>query len=251
LQHELLSVAIFWLNMVPIPRDRGSKSSDEVHDVLAKFATSPWFLKYPENEKAGIQKSTVTNHAAMVKELKVIQPNLSFTKQVLQRSLRNIASSDTAATWPLTDTEREDWAVKMEKRVKVLCRHVSQGLLKAKHSKSKTNWLLKLFDDGTEATTTANPDEHEATKPDDSEGGEDEGDDKGEETGAECEDEFSEDKGDDKADKDVGIKDCKKIDKSDKAGDETYKQIGRGGGRGRGRRGRGRASGSAPQVHTK
>jgi hypothetical protein len=225
--------------MVPIPRDRFSKGTDEVHDVLAKFATSPWWLKYPEHEKAGIQKSTVSAHAGMVKELKIIQPNLSFTKVVLQRAFRRIVIGETATAWPLTDEEREDWAVKMEKRVKVLCRHVSQGLLKGKNNKE--NWLVKLFGDNLEATpaTTAKPDEH-------GEGDEDEDDTENKENGSECEDDFSEEKGDDVANKDSGIKDGEKIDKSIKDG----KKIGRGRGRGR-RGGRGRASGSATQVHTK
>jgi hypothetical protein len=127
-------------------RDRFAKSSDVLCDVLSEFALGPWWLKYPEHCKSGIQKSTVTNHGPLLVKLRDLQPNLSFTKTACVRAFTTIVNHENAMSWPLTDDERADWITKMEKRLRVLCRHVAQCILKTKRSGSKTHWLLKLFD---------------------------------------------------------------------------------------------------------
>lgn len=250
-------------------RDRFAKSSDELQTVLEKYATGPWWLKYPETEKAGIQRSTVTNHAELLTDLRKLQANLAFTKTARDRALSAIVDSELAESWPLTGPERLDWKLKMEKRLKVLCRHVSQGLLKAKHSKSKSSWLLKLF-----AKTDAEP-EVKDEKPDDKNGTDTIEDEEGEEEEGEGDDEVEDEDGEmfpddskvDEAKEDDGGKvnkggkqmqhdteDLTKKKDGGFQGDKDFKANNptdkRGHGRGRGR-GRGLASGSAAPVHTK
>ena len=56
------------------PRSRFIGADGALHAILCKHATSPWWLKYPEDPKAAIAKETIIAHAELIRELQGLCP---------------------------------------------------------------------------------------------------------------------------------------------------------------------------------
>lgn len=124
-------------------RARFEGEHDALMGVLSKYATSPWWLKYPEDPECPIAKETIVSHALLLQDLAELAPNLSFTKTQIKAAFKAILESELATAWPLNGDEKKDWMSKMDKRLRCLLRHTAQAILKRRGSGS--HWLDMVF----------------------------------------------------------------------------------------------------------
>ncbi len=66
-------------------------------------------------------------------------PNLSFKKTDVQAALRQLVSTS-QEQWKLANEYVDEYVETMEKRIRVLCRHVQQGIVKS----PKAAWVTRL-----------------------------------------------------------------------------------------------------------
>jgi hypothetical protein len=122
------------------PKRSRFKCEGELHAILSEFIVSPWWLKYPEKPRDPIKKAIIIAHGGLLRKLREIAPNLCFVSADIKKALQQIA--DEQSTWPLLKEEVQDWIDKNDKRIRTMCRHTTQALLK---KRGKTHWLNMVF----------------------------------------------------------------------------------------------------------
>ena len=108
----------------------------ELVAVMMPFADADCaFCKYADESK-NVKDAKVVHgdrgvegHRDLLQALYGIQPNLSFSKGVMEGALEMMIKK-TAKKWRMTTTEQTDWLITMSRRIRNLCRVVSQAQLK-------------------------------------------------------------------------------------------------------------------------
>jgi hypothetical protein len=116
---------------------------EQLTEIIARFCTKPSFLVYPETEK-GVQRSLIEPHGKFFRELYGINRSLTFSQSDVKGVLVKVAAKNGNSCWPreLTTTEISDFSQRVAKRLRIMCRHLSQS-----HRK-KVAWALLLLGDG-------------------------------------------------------------------------------------------------------
>ena len=125
--------------------------------VMMPFADADLaFCKYADESK-NVQDAKVVNgdrgiegHHLLLAALYGMQPNLSFSKTVMEGAL-DIMIKKCAKKWRMTTPEQADWLITMNRRIRNLCSVVSQGQL----TQPQPAWLKHLPWAGTETPASA------------------------------------------------------------------------------------------------
>jgi hypothetical protein len=117
-------------------RPRFTGTVEELEAVMMSFAeTDVAFCKYSDESKNVKDaklvhgRRGVEGHTELLQALYNIQPNLCFSKAVMEQALQLMLKKG-AKKWKLSIPEQDDWLTTMTRRVRNLCRVVSQALLK-------------------------------------------------------------------------------------------------------------------------
>ena len=129
----------------------------DLEAVMMPFADADLaFCKYADESK-NVQDAKVVNgdrgiegHHLLLAALYGMQPNLSFSKTVMEGAL-DIMIKKCAKKWRMTTPEQADWLITMNRRIRNLCRVVSQGQLE----QPQPAWLKHLPWAGTETPASA------------------------------------------------------------------------------------------------
>ena len=134
------------------PRYQGSCA--DLTKVLMPFvAAKTNFIIYSEEEKpskAKLNKKNVASHYPLLEALRSIQPNLCFSKKLLERSV--LAAHDQAKLG-LKGKDRDDYGQTMTRRLRNMMRAVSQGIRKS----PSAAWVRELPWIGAAAPTSGPP----------------------------------------------------------------------------------------------
>ena len=118
-----------------------SKSVDVKGSVtaLVPHVTTATFLQYSNKiRRAPIQRVAIESHAAMLKALAAIVPNLGIGKLDMEEILSGVAETQLEFK---NKKEKKRWAVEMGKRMRGICRHVQQYRVKRE---SAPAWFRQL-----------------------------------------------------------------------------------------------------------
>ena len=117
-------------------RPRFTGTVEELEAVMMPFAeTDIAFCKYSDESKNVKDaklvhgRRGVEGHIDLLQALYNIQPNLCFSKVVMEQALQVMLKKG-AKRWKLSSREQDDWLITMTRRIRNLCRVVSQALLK-------------------------------------------------------------------------------------------------------------------------
>jgi len=117
-------------------RPRFTGTVEELEAVMMPFAeTDVAFCKYSDESKNVKDaklvhgRRGVEGHTDLLQALYNIQPNLCFSKAVMEQALQLMLKKG-AKKWKLSIPEQDDWLTTMTRRIRNLCRVVSQALLK-------------------------------------------------------------------------------------------------------------------------
>jgi hypothetical protein len=115
---------------------------DQLTEIIARFSTKPSFLVYSESEK-GVQRHLIEPHTNFFRELYGINRSLTFSQSSIKGVLAKVAATNGNSCWPreLTKEEVSDFSERVARRLRLMCRHLSQS-----HRK-KVAWALKLLGD--------------------------------------------------------------------------------------------------------
>ena len=104
-------------------RSRYSGEVETLGQVLLKHIKTPTSLgKYDEDPKVVVGKlksAAIVSQAALFRDLRKLQPNLSFTKSVVEATLKLHAKS-----FDLGD-HIDDWVNTISARLRKMCRHIA------------------------------------------------------------------------------------------------------------------------------
>jgi hypothetical protein len=110
-------------------------------------ANGPSFCKYDDESKncsdAKLKHGNkgVEGHLELLASLQKLHNNLSFPKVALVTTLGTLlASMEDDSAWKMAEEEKKDWCETLARRLRNMCRCVSQGELKSKNSK----WVKSL-----------------------------------------------------------------------------------------------------------
>ena len=138
------------------PRYQGSGST--LAERLAPFARQPTFIAYEEDPKiAKLQADKILAQKSIIQILYAEQRNLSYTKLMLEDvflKIHEMKKKDKEhrdqerktnpelppINWVLDDKHVKDWKETVVRRLRCMCRHISQALTKS----VSTPWLALL-----------------------------------------------------------------------------------------------------------
>ena len=117
-------------------RPRFSGTVDELEAVMMPFAEADVaFCKYSDESK-NVKDAKVVHgvrgvegHTELLQALYSIQPNLCFSKVLMEQTLQLMLKKG-AKKWRMSIPEQHDWMTTMTRRIRNLCRVVSQAQLK-------------------------------------------------------------------------------------------------------------------------
>jgi hypothetical protein len=130
-------------------RVRAGKDKDTMESLQAVFRD---YLNTPVKIRMygpGVDKNVLLSHKAMLLKLKGISPNMSFVPLSMKSALKTIALENKVA-WKFSDADCEDFGTSVGTRIRTMCRHVSQALLKT----SPPAWS-RAFSDASSASGAA------------------------------------------------------------------------------------------------
>ena len=128
----------------------------QLADVLRPHIDSKKALTYGESCEFKVDVSLLTKHKQLLLSLRSAQPNLSFKKTSMTEALDVLGQE--SEQWKLDDEKYLEWKRVSERRIHMMCRHVSQAFLR----KPQPRWLEMLLDPTAihdQGTTTAGDDE--------------------------------------------------------------------------------------------
>ena len=110
-------------------------------EIIARFATMPNFVEYGE-KKEGVQNDLIEPHRDMFRALYQLNPKLTFSQTGMKTVLTKVADQKGPVRWPrpLTSIETVDFAERMAKQLRRMCRHLAQSKIK------KVQWALSILD---------------------------------------------------------------------------------------------------------
>ena len=103
--------------------------------IFEKYVTTPTRIPdYGPN----LNTKVLLRFSAMFAELRAVQNNLSFAPIAVKQALEGAAKKQTK--WKLSDREQRQFASTVGKRIRDMCRHISQNMIKSKPPK----WISRL-----------------------------------------------------------------------------------------------------------
>lgn len=128
-------------------RQRFSGGERSLAAIIGPCVTSPGWLVYDECEqlsKARIDAKAILKHKELLANLRDVQANLAFGKNLVQKTFDMILGEKVAAgqePWcSFDEAARDDWTVTMTRRLRAMCRTCTQGELRNPSSW----WALRL-----------------------------------------------------------------------------------------------------------
>ena len=112
-------------------------------DALQPYAVKPNFITYPKNRTDAIRPDLIVAHREMLRSIRRVAPNMSFSQSTLVSALADIHEKRFAAQhpgWNVAPNEVETWSQHVALQLRAMFRHVSQAVVK----KSTATWLRLL-----------------------------------------------------------------------------------------------------------
>lgn len=120
-------------------RLRFNGSDNELLSVLRRHIPDPKALFYPTGRNSRRSPQMLIRHAAFLREVFALQPNMSFTLSTLQAVMKRHTTEQ--VDW-FTNTDAADrWRTLMVERIQKMCRHAIAGYRKNKSA----DWVVKVF----------------------------------------------------------------------------------------------------------
>ena len=125
----------------PCKRPRAQVQAKDLATLLRPYCAGVTWLQYAEAFADAVDPSKVTKHKDLLHALQGAQGNLLFKQKDMAEAFLDIARERTqVGDWDLREAEAHDWAVTMGRRVRAMCRHVAQAIVKS----PRTPWLRLL-----------------------------------------------------------------------------------------------------------
>ena len=131
-------------------RPRCSADVADITRIVLPFATGPTWLKYHElqghgsdnkNSKATpkLNSRVILSKKEMIIQLRALQKNMAFSQETVKAALLDMLDR---VTWTLpADTDKEQWAAIMARRILCMCWHCSEGIRR----NPDTPWVKELL----------------------------------------------------------------------------------------------------------
>jgi len=120
-----------------------SDDEEAVAKNLARFATSPDFITYPETYEAKLIKKSLQKFGPMFVSLQQLKPDLTWPQSSMKRIMIRVAEIQTSAMkWQraLSREELDEYSTRMSKRVRTAIRHIKQSQAK------KVAWACEILE---------------------------------------------------------------------------------------------------------
>ena len=108
-------------------RPRYEGTAAELAAAIEPFVIKVKFLAYPEKLTSPVDKQVILAQSSLLKCLKDLQDNLSFSQASMLEAYKVIGESKNKV-WQLPPDQLEDWAQTVAKRTRAMCRHLQQAL---------------------------------------------------------------------------------------------------------------------------
>ena len=134
--------------MAPLGRSSWKGTAQQLADVLLPLATDVSFCAYSSEcrlvTQAKLHIKDVLKHSVLLEALKNLQGNLSFTQKVVEGALRIVLKHQ---KWKLSQAEGDSWVSVLGRRIRNLCRVVSQAEQKDRPAKwvHHLPWMKKCI----------------------------------------------------------------------------------------------------------
>jgi hypothetical protein len=130
-----------------VGRARFKGNVGDIATLIGFSATTVTWLKYDEMfSGAAKNPTTILKHKQLLLGLRAQQANLSFSAKFMNSVMTEVLQN---ATWSIDEKEHSDWIQTMAKRLRVLLRHVVQGI-----TKNPDCWWVKDLLGNTSAAST-------------------------------------------------------------------------------------------------
>lgn len=115
----------------------GHDKTEQLVHILGKHLSTPTII---QDYGPALDIKQLKKFKLMFFELQQIQANFSFVPSAVKAALTAVAESK-SSEWKLTKSEAMQFSTTVGKRLRSMCRHVGQNMIKKKQPK----WLQKLF----------------------------------------------------------------------------------------------------------
>ena len=123
-------------------RPRFAGDGESLKEIFSEFFTTPTKVTYGEDSKtAKVDKREIAKCMPLLLRLVALQSNLAFTPMSVKTALAEMAEGK--EEWHFDSKDIDHFSSTMSNRVRCLCRHVSQALIKGQPPK----WALPLLPD--------------------------------------------------------------------------------------------------------
>jgi hypothetical protein len=123
------------------PRQRSKMKPAEIADMLRPLVTKKSWIKYVQSPAEKLDIHAMVKCDRIVAHMATRQPNLSFARRGMREGLTMILDEHLASgTWGMTKEQGADWVVDIEQRLRTLCRHFQQAMLR----KPRPSWLRRM-----------------------------------------------------------------------------------------------------------
>ena len=138
-------------------RARYDGETGPIVDLARPLAVEPGWFKYAEKDQAGALKPKALKPLeSLWRGLRDLQQNMAFTQELMKKAMVELAAEK--PEWNLSEAEKRQQTEVMARRLRLACRHISQGLAK----KNPPKWVQELMD--CEAGDDEQPEEEEDEK---------------------------------------------------------------------------------------
>ena len=110
-------------------RERYAGSVEAVTDIVRPYVGHAAWLQYGEKPNSPVQPAVLVAHASMFKELAGLCWNLPFKKETMELVFQTLVSEKNFSNLQTKELQ-EDWVETNAKRLKLMCRHISQSQIK-------------------------------------------------------------------------------------------------------------------------
>lgn len=112
-------------------RDISRVSPDEIADALRPHARKLSFVWYAEDLNAKLDATLLVRHDRVLLSLRQLHRRLTFTKRRVTDALQILLQEKLdAGSWTLSEYDQKDWVKTMDLRLRSMCRHLTQAMLK-------------------------------------------------------------------------------------------------------------------------
>ena len=109
-------------------------------DILSAFATKPSFVQYSEDLGSPIDVAKLSAHAPLVNQLRELNPPLIFSQTCIMEALEIVREERKFDLGGDDDAVVSDWKTTTAKRIRCMCRHVTQSEAKS----PRVAWLRQF-----------------------------------------------------------------------------------------------------------